>query len=48
MPAAMEVEQSRDAIRLRLEARPGDRSTSEIAACLDCTTAKVAEAGAHD
>jgi hypothetical protein len=42
--AAMDVEQSGDVIRLRLEAKPGEKfDTSEIAACLDYTTAKLTE-----
>lgn len=43
--ASMEVEQVEDLIRLRLEPKPGEKfDTSEIAACLEYTTAKVAEA----
>lgn len=42
--AAMDVEQSGDVIRLRLEAKPGEKfDTSEIAACLDYTTARLTE-----
>jgi hypothetical protein len=38
--ASMEVEQDGDAIRLRLEPKPGESlDTSAIAACLDYTTA---------
>jgi hypothetical protein len=41
----MEVQQGEDLIRLRLEPKPGEKfDTSEIAACLDHTTAKVAQA----
>jgi hypothetical protein len=41
--ASMDVEQSGDVIKLRLEARAGKKfDTSEIAACLDYTTQKVA------
>jgi len=40
--ASMEVEQGEDLIRLRLDPKPGQKfDTSEIAACLDYTTAKV-------
>lgn len=40
--ASMEVEQGEDLIRIRLEPKPGEKfNTSEIAACLDYTTAKV-------
>jgi hypothetical protein len=47
--ASMEVEQETDTIRLRLHAKPGERfDTSEIAACLDYTTAKAAKATAQD
>ncbi len=43
--ASMQVEQDEDRIRLRLEPKPGEKfDTSEIAACLDYTTAKVAQA----
>jgi hypothetical protein len=43
--ASMHVEQAGDVIRIRLEPKPGERiDTAEIAACLDYTTAKVAEA----
>ena len=42
--ASLEVEQDQDLIRLRLEPKAGEKlDTSEIAACLDYTTAKVAE-----
>lgn len=42
--ANMEIEQGQDAIRLRLEAKPGEKfDASEITACLDYTTAKVAK-----
>ena len=42
--ASMEVEQGEDLIRLRLEPKPGEIfDTSEIAVCLDYTTAKVAQ-----
>lgn len=42
--ASMEVEQAGDRIRLRLEPKPGEKfDTSEIAACLDYTTAKLTE-----
>ncbi len=42
--ASMEVEQAGDLIRIRLEPKPGEKiDTTEIAACLDYTTAKVAE-----
>ncbi len=42
--AAINIEQSGDVIRLRLEAKPGEKfDTSEIAACLDYTTAKLTE-----
>ncbi len=38
----MNVEESGDAIKLRLEAKAGEKfDTSEIAACLDYTTQKV-------
>lgn len=41
---SLQVEQSGDLIRLRLEPRLGETfDTSEIATCLDYTTAKVAE-----
>lgn len=47
--ASMEVEQDKDRIRLRLEAKSGETfDASEIAACLDHTTAKVAEAHTQD
>jgi len=40
--ASMDVEQSGDVIRLRLEAKAGEKfDTSEIAACLDYTTPKL-------
>ena len=43
--ASLKVEQDEDLIRLRLEPKVGEKlDTSEIAACLDYTTAKVAEA----
>jgi uncharacterized protein (UPF0212 family) len=39
--ASIQVEQVGDVIRLRLEPKPGEKfNTSEIAACLDYTTAK--------
>lgn len=42
--ARLEVEQTEDAIRLRLDAKPGEKfDTSKIAACLEYTTAEVAE-----
>jgi hypothetical protein len=42
--ASMEVEQAGDLIRIRLQPQPGEKiDTSEIAACLDYTTARVAE-----
>lgn len=42
--AAMEILHGDDEIRLRLEPKPGQKfDLSEIAACLDHTTAKVAE-----
>jgi len=42
--ASMKVEQEEDLIRLRLEPKPGERfDTSEIAACLDYTTSKIAK-----
>jgi hypothetical protein len=42
--ATMDVQQAGDLIRLRLEAKPGEKfDTSEIAACLDYTTAKLTE-----
>jgi hypothetical protein len=38
---SIQVEQVGDVIRLRLEPKPGEKfNTSEIAACLDYTTAK--------
>jgi hypothetical protein len=41
---SMEVEQGEDLIRLRLQTKPGERlDTSAIEACLDYTTAEVAE-----
>lgn len=41
---SMEVEQVGDSIRLRLEAKPGERfDTSEIAACLDYATGRLTE-----
>ena len=41
---SMEVQQHEDKVRLRLEAKPGEQfNTSEIAACLDYTTAQAAE-----
>lgn len=43
--ASMDIEQAGDNVRLRLEAKPGEKfDTSEIAACLDYTTAKLTEA----
>ena len=43
--ASMEMEQTEGLVRLRLEPKPGEKfDTSEIAACLDYTTAKVAQA----
>jgi hypothetical protein len=43
--ASMEVEQAGDLVRLRLEAKPGERfDTNEIAACLNYTTSGVTEA----
>lgn len=43
--ASMEVEQGEDLIRLRLEPKPGEKlDTSEIAACLNYTTSKIAQA----
>lgn len=43
--AAMNIERSQDEIRLRLEPKPGEKfDLSEIAACLDYTTAKANEA----
>jgi hypothetical protein len=46
--ASMEVEQGEDLVRLRLEPKPGKRfDTSEIAACLEYTTAKVAHASTN-
>ncbi len=42
--ASMEVEQAGDLIRIHLEPRPGEKiDTTEIAACLDYTTARAAE-----
>lgn len=42
--AAMNVEQAGDVIRLRLECKPGEKfDTSQIAACLDFTTAQLSE-----
>jgi hypothetical protein len=42
--ALMDVQQAGDLIRLRLEAKPGEKiDTSEIAACLDYVTAKLTE-----
>ena len=47
--ASMEVHQAGDLIQLRLEPKPGEKfDTSEIAACLDYTTAKVAKAKTGD
>jgi hypothetical protein len=41
---SMEVEQGEDLIRLRLQIKPGERlDPSAIEACLDYTTAEVAE-----
>lgn len=43
--AAMEVQRGEDDIQLRLEPKPGEKfDVSEIAACLDYTTAKATEA----
>jgi hypothetical protein len=40
--ASMNVEQAGDSIRIRLETKPGEKlDASEIAACLDYTTAKL-------
>jgi hypothetical protein len=40
---SMEVKQGEDLIRLRLEPKPGEKlDTSQIAACLDYTTAAIA------
>lgn len=40
--ASMDIEQSGDAIKLRLQPKPGEEfNTSEIAACLDYTTGKL-------
>lgn len=40
--ASIDVQRTGDDIRLRLEAKPGETiDTSQIAACLDYTTAKV-------
>jgi hypothetical protein len=40
---SIEVEQGEDLIRLRLESKPGEKlDTSQIAACLDYTTAAMA------
>ena len=42
--ASMKVEQSGDSIRIHLEPKPGERlDITEIAACLDYTTDKVAK-----
>lgn len=42
--AAMHVDRVEDAIRLRLDSKPGEKfDVAEIAACLDYTTAKIAE-----
>ncbi len=42
--ASMEVEQAGDLIRIRLEPKPGEKiDTTEIATCLDYTTARAAE-----
>jgi hypothetical protein len=39
---SMELEQTEDRVRLRLEAKPGEEfDTSEIAACLEYTTANL-------
>ena len=41
--ASMEVEQGEDLIRLRLEPKPGEKfDASQIAACIDYTTTKIA------
>lgn len=46
--AAMEVEKDEDVIRLRLDSRQGEEfDVAEIAACLDYTTAKIAETEPH-
>lgn len=46
--AAMEIEKHGDLIRLRLESKPGEKfDVAEIAACLDYTTAKIAETGSR-
>ncbi len=42
--ASMQVEQTSDAIRIRLETKPGEKlDNSEISACLDYTTANLPE-----
>jgi hypothetical protein len=42
--AAMDVQPAGDLIRLRLEAKPGEKfDTAEIATCLDYTTSRLAE-----
>lgn len=47
--AAMQAEVSGNLIRLRLEAKPGEKfDPSKITSCLDYTTAKVAEATSTD
>lgn len=47
--ASMDIEQADDLIRLRLEPKPGEElDTSEIAACLDYTTAQEAEVTTND
>ncbi len=46
--AAMEVEQGHDAIRLTLDPKPGEKfDATEIAACLDYTTAKATSSGSE-
>ncbi len=47
--AGMEVEHGDDVIRLRLDAKPGEKfDVSEIAACLDYTTAKATSSSVDD
>jgi hypothetical protein len=47
--ASIEVEQGEDLIRVHLQPKPGEKfDTSEIAACLDYTTAKVAQVKTGD
>lgn len=46
---SMEVEQHGDLIRIRLQTKPGEQiDSSEVARCLDYTTAKAGEATAAD